>query len=39
MEAAGWSKESTFRKFYDKPITKNVNYGEHVVSLNTQTKQ
>ena len=27
MDAAGWSSESTFRKFYDKPIQTAVNFG------------
>ena len=32
MEAAGWSRESTFRTFYDKPVTRDVNFGEQLVS-------
>ena len=32
MEAAGWSRESTFRTFYDKPVTRVVNFGEQLVS-------
>ncbi|KAL9976890.1 hypothetical protein ACROYT_G014231 [Oculina patagonica] len=32
MDAAGWSRESTFRKFYDKPVQANVNFGDKLVS-------
>lgn len=32
MDAAGWSRESTFRKFYDKPVQENVNFGVKLVS-------
>ena len=32
MEAAGWSRESTLRTFYDKPVTRVVNFGEQLVS-------
>ena len=39
MDAGAWSSENTFMRFYDKPIPKNDNYGEHVVSLDSHTKQ
>lgn len=40
MDAAGWSRESTFRKFYDKPVQENVNFGDKLVSANDcSTKQ
>lgn len=32
MDAAGWSRESTFRKFYDKPVQAVVNFGDELVS-------
>ena len=32
MEAAGWSRESTFKKFYDKPVKDVVNFGDQLVS-------
>lgn len=32
MDAAGWSRESTFRKFYDKPVQENENFGVKLVS-------
>ena len=31
-DAAGWSSESTFRKFYYKPIQKVVNFGDKILS-------
>ena len=31
-DAAGWSSESTFRKFYDKPIQKVVIFGDKILS-------
>ena len=32
MKAAGWSRESSFRTFYHKPVTRVVNFGEQLVS-------
>jgi len=32
MDVAGWSRESTFRKFYDKPVQAVVNFGDELVS-------
>lgn len=39
MDAAGWSSESTFRKFYDKPIQTAVNLGDKILSLHGCSKQ
>lgn len=39
MDAAGWSRESTFRRFYDKPIQAVVNFGDELVSLHECSKQ
>ena len=36
MDAAGWSRESTFRKFYDKPIQAVENFGDKLVSCSKQ---
>ena len=36
MDAAGWSRESTFRKFYDKPIQAVKNFGDKLVSCSKQ---
>ena len=32
MESAGWSRESTFKKFYDKTVEDIVNFGDQLVS-------
>lgn len=31
LRTAGWSKESTFRKFYNKPITNDTSYAESIL--------
>ena len=33
MDATGWSRESTFRKLYDKPVKAVDNFGEQLVSI------
>ena len=30
MKAAGWARESTFRKFYNKPLSCNENLGNNL---------
>ena len=32
MDSAGWSSESTFKQFYDKPVKDIVNFGDQLVS-------
>ena len=39
MDAAGWSSENTFRKFYDKPTQTAVNFGDKILSLHGCSKQ
>ena len=39
MDAAGWSRESTFRKFYDKPVQAVVNFGDQLVSTHDCTSK
>jgi integrase len=31
MKAAGWSSETTFQRFYNKPIEHSANFGEHLL--------
>lgn len=33
IKTAGWSQEQTFRRFYDKPITRNVDFAKAVVDM------
>ena len=39
MDAAGWSREGTFRKFYDKPVQTVVNFGDQLVSTHNCTSK
>ena len=39
MEAAGWSRESTFQKFYDKPVKDVVNFGDQLVSKHVSSSK
>ena len=31
MKSAGWSQESTFTKFYDKPVAPRENFGAELL--------
>ena len=39
VEAAGWSRESTFQKFYDKPVKDVVNFGDQLVSKHVSSSK
>lgn len=32
LKSAGWQKESTFRKFYDRPITRDTSFADNILS-------
>lgn len=36
LKTAGWEQESTFRKFYNKPIMRNTEYGRGILQLATK---
>ena len=35
MQAAGWSRQSTFTKFYDKPLIRQVSLADFVLPKST----